>query len=297
MKVVVIGASGLMGGRLVEALRERGDEVVSVGRRAPDASGLADVQWTSEDGPLSREVLEGSEAVVNLVGAPVAGPRWTAAYKRKIRDSRVETTMAVAESFGWDGGPSILVNASAVGFYGSGQDVVDETAPLGDGFLARVSEQWETAAGGAGDRGARVVLLRTGVVLDRRGGALAPIERVTRLFLGGPLAGGQQWFPWIHHADATGLILMALDTAALSGPMNLTAPGVVRQADFAKQLGRTLGRPGWVPTPGFAIKLAMGEGAQVVTSGVAATPSVALAAGYAFQHPELASALADLYSG
>lgn len=297
MRVVVIGASGLIGGRLTEALRARGDEVIAVGRREPDDSGYADARWTAAEGPLPKEIVGGAHAIVNLVGAPVLGKRWSDDYKREIRDSRVETTTAVAESFGWEGGPSVLVNASAVGYYGSSEDPVDETAPAGEGFLARVGEQWEQAARVAADRGARVVMLRTAVVLDPRGGALEPMERATRLFAGGPIAGGRQWFPWIHHQDATGLILTALDDASLTGPVNLVAPEVVRQRQFAKALGRALNRPAIVPTPGFALRVLYGDGAEFLTEGVNAEPAVARAAGYDFVHPTLDGALREIYPG
>ena len=295
MRVVVIGASGLIGGRVVEALRARGDEVVAVVRGEPDHSGFADASWTAADGPLPEGITGGADAVVNLAGAPVAGKRWTDAYKRQIRDSRVETTRAISASFGWDGGPRVLVNASAVGYYGPGDEEVDETAGPGDGFLARVAQQWEHAALAAGERGARVVLLRTGIVLDRRGGALAPMERATKLFAGGPVAGGRQWFPWIHHADSTALILRALDDAAVRGPLNVVAPGSVRQGELARALGRALGRPAVVPTPAFALRLLFGEGAEVLTEGTNAVPGVARRAGYDFAQPELGGALAALY--
>lgn len=296
MRVVVIGATGLMGGRLTDSLRARGDEVLAVGRSEPDDSGYADAQWTAADGPLPKEITAGADAIVNLVGAPVVGKRWTDSYKREIRDSRVETTAAVAESFGWEEGPSVLVNASAVGYYGATEDETDESSGPGEGFLARVAEQWEHAAQGASDRGARVVMLRTAVVLDPSGGALEPIERATKMFAGGPIAGGRQWFPWIHHADATGLILHALDRETVAGPINLVAPGAVRQARFAKALGRALNRPAIVPTPGFALRLLFGEGAEVLTTGVNAVPARAREVGYTFIHPDLDGALAEIYA-
>ena len=295
MRIVVIGASGLMGGRVTHALRARGDEVLTVGRREPDDSGFADARWTAAEGPLPKEITAGADAIVNLAGAPVAGKRWTDAYKREIRDSRVETTAAVAESFGWEEGPSVLVNASAVGYYGATDDEVDETNGSGEGFLARVAEQWEQAAQGASDRGARVVMLRTSVVLDPRGGALEPIRRATKLFAGGPIAGGRQWFPWIHHADATGLILHALDRETLTGPINLVAPEAVRQARFAKALGRALNRPAVIPTPAFALRLLFGDGAEVLTTGVNSVPAKAREQGYTFIHPDLDGALAEIY--
>lgn len=290
MRVAMIGATGLIGRRVVAALVARGDDVVAL-TRGRDVAGATTVVWDGA-GAVPPGALEGCDAVVNLAGAPITR-RWTDRAKREIVASRVDLTERVVEALR-PGGPAVLVNASAVGFYGPGEAQVDEGAPPGEGFLADVCVGWERAALAAEAKGVRVVLIRTGIVLQADGGALPQLLIPARLGLSGPIAGGRQWFPWIHVDDEVGLILRAVDDPALSGPVNAVAPGIVRQGEFAKALGHALRRPAVLPAPGFAMRALLGEGAGVVTTGQHAVPRAALAAGYAFAFGEVAAALADL---
>ena len=288
-----MGATGLIGRRLVAALTRRGDEAVAVSRRGAAVDGAESVRWNPAEGPPPAAALEGVDAVVNLAGAPIAGGRWTRARKRAIRASRVETTRLLVDALG-PGGPGTLVNASAVGYYGPRDDTVEESAPPGDDFLARTAVAWEGEALRARERGVRVILLRSGIVLAREGGALPRLALLTRLFLGGPLGGGRQWMPWIHIDDEVGLILFALDHEQVAGPLNAAAPAPVRQRDLARALGRVLHRPAVVPAPALAVRLAMGEMATVALDGQRAVPAAALGAGYAFRFEEVEAALREL---
>src|SRR5437762_3356404 len=224
MRVVVAGASGLIGSALTRALRERGDAAAALPR-------FASAPWT----------VEGADAVVNLAGASVAGKRWTPAYKQEIEDSRVRTTRALVEAIAAASHkPRVLINASAVGYYGGrGDEVLEESARPGGDFLALVTQKWEAEAQRAPIRS---VQIRTGVVLSARGGALEKMVPPFKAFVGGPIGSGKQWFPWIHIADEVAAILWAIDRL-LTGPLNLVAPGIATMKDFAKALGRALHRP------------------------------------------------------
>ena len=291
MRVAIVGATGLLGNALGAALLARGDAVTAVSRTGRSLEHATSVRWDGV-GPVPEGAFDGCDAVVNLAGAPVSS-RWSAAVKREIAESRVDVTERVVAAIGSDG-PTTLVNASAVGYYGNRDDPVDESAAPGSGFLANVCRSWEAAALAAQDRGVRVVLLRSGIVLARDGGALPKMVTPTKLGLGGPIAGGKQWLPWVHIDDAVGLILLALDTPTLSGPVNVVAPGILRQGEFAKVLGDAVHRPAITPTPALAMKLMFGEGAAIVLEGQHVTPAVAHAAGYAFRYPTAAAALAAL---
>ena len=290
MRIAVIGSTGLIGRAVAAGLKARGDGVLEVARtpggEPPDA-----IRWDGRS-ELPPGAFAGCDAVVNMAGAPIAR-RWSDAIKEEIIASRVDLTARVVRAVVHAAVPT-LVNGSAVGFYGSGEAPVDETSPRGDGFLAELCEQWEAAALAATAQGVRVVVVRTGVVLANDGGALPQMLPAARLGAGGPIAGGKQWFPWIHIDDEVGLILRAIDDAEFRGPINAVAPGIVRQGEFAHALGAALHRPAFVPTPGFAIKALLGEGAQVVTRGQQVLPRVATEAGYAFRYPELPAALASL---
>ncbi|MCU0308052.1 MAG: TIGR01777 family oxidoreductase [Thermoleophilia bacterium] len=291
MRVAIVGASGLIGRRLVAALVARGDAVVPVSRRAGAVDGVAAVTWDPVAGPPPAAMLDGVDAVVNLAGASIDGGRWTAERKRLIRDSRVITTGRIADALAAGGGPRVLVNGSAVGFYGSRAEEVDETSAPGTGFLADTCVEWEAAAAPAASGGVRVVLARTGIVLAREGGALPRLATVTKMFMGGPLGGGRQWMPWIAMEDQIGLLLACLADDRYRGPVNLTAPHPVRQREFAAALGRVLGRPSLVPTPAVAVKAMMGEMAEIALEGQRALPKVALANGYAFRCTDLETAI------
>lgn len=293
MQVAVVGATGLIGRRVVDALAARGDDVVALVRGGRDVPGAHVIAWDPATGDVTPGAFDGCDAVVNLAGSTI-GRRWTDEVKREIVSSRVDLTDRVVAAIGPDG-PRILVNASAVGYYGNREEEeVDESAGPGTGFLAEVCGGWEASARAAEAAGVRVVLLRTGIVLDADGGALAQMLPPAKLGLGGPIAGGRQWLPWIHIDDTVGLVLRALDDAAISGPLNLVAPGIVRQGDFARALGHAIGRPAIAPTPAFAMKLLLGEGAQIILTGQHVVPRRALDAAYAFRFTDLTAALEEI---
>jgi uncharacterized protein len=296
MNVTVTGATGLIGARLVAALTERGDRVTVLSRdpaRARAALGVEAVAWEPLSGQAPCAALDGRDAVVHLAGAPVA-QRWTPEAKRAIRESReAGTRNLVAGLLEADPRPAALIAASGTGYYGShGDEVLDEGTPPGDDFLARVCVAWEAEADRAAGLGVRVAHLRTGVVLDRTGGALKTMLPPFRAGLGGPVAGGAQYLPWIHADDIAGLYLAALD-ADWRGPYNASAPEPVTNKAFAKALGRALHRPAVAPVPAVALRLLYGEMSAIVTEGQRAVPRRALQAGYAFRRPDLDAALAD----
>lgn len=298
MRVTVTGATGLIGTRIVAALARRGDEVTVLSRdprRARErlGSGIEAVAWDPLGAPAPADALAGRDGVVHLAGEPVA-QRWSSAAKERIRTSReVGTANLVAGLRSSEQErPRALVSASAVGYYGARRDEeVPETTPPGDGFLAEVCVAWERAAQAATELGVRVAVVRTGIVLDRRDGALAKMLPPFRAGVGGPVAGGRQWMPWIHVDDLVGLYVAALDGADWDGPLNGSAPEPVTNRDFSKALGRALHRPAVAPVPRLALRALYGEMEQIVTTGQRAVPRRPLALGYAYAHPELDEAL------
>ena len=297
MNVTLTGATGLIGTKLVAALQARGDTVTVLSRdpdRAGATLGVQAVRWDPAAGPAPAEALAGRDAVVHLAGEPVA-QRWTKTSKAAIRSSReVGTRNLVAGLRAADPRPGALVSSSAVGYYGPhGDELLPESTPPGRDFLAEVCKAWEAEADRAAELGIRVVKIRTGVVLDAGGGALKTMLPPFRAGVGGPVAGGQQYLPWIHVDDIVGLYLRAIDDPGWSGPFNGAAPEPVTNRDFSKALGRALHRPAVAPVPAFAIKLLYGDMAEIVTEGQRAVPERALAQGYAFRRPELDAALAD----
>jgi uncharacterized protein (TIGR01777 family) len=292
VRVAVVGATGLIGGRVCRALAARGDEAIAVSRRgAAGIAGARDVRWDPAEGPPPAAALEGADAVVNLAGAPL-DRRWTASWKREIRESRLTTTRLLVDALRGPDRPRVLVNASAVGYYGpTGDEEIDETSPPGSDFLAQICVAWEGEARRAAEAGVRVVTVRSGIVLAPEGGALPQLARPVRLFAGGPIGGGRQWMPWIHIDDEVALILLAAARDEVSGPMNATAPGPVRQRDFVAALGRVLGRPSSLPTPAVAVRLALGEMATLAVDGQRALPQAALRAGHRFAYTEVEPAL------
>jgi uncharacterized protein (TIGR01777 family) len=295
MRVAVTGATGLIGTKLVAALRARGDEVTVLTRdpaRARERLGVEAVAWDPLAGPAPALALAGRDGVVHLAGEPVA-QRWSAAAKERIRASRAVGTANLAAGLrAADPRPPALVSASAVGYYGArGDEELDESAPPGEDFLSGVCVAWERAAQEAEQLGTRVVRIRTGVVLDRRGGALEKMLLPFRAGVGGPVAGGDQWMPWIHVDDLVGLYLAALDGEAWRGPVNGSAPEPARNAEFSRALGRVLRRPAVLPIPRLALRALYGEMELIVTTGQRAVPRRALALGHAFRHPRLEPAL------
>lgn len=297
-RVTVTGATGLIGTSLVGALREAGAQV-TVLTRDPDRARakLGDVEahvWDSTRENAPAQALAGRDAVVHLAGEPVA-QRWSERTRRAIRDSRVLGTGYLLEGLAAaDPRPQALVSGSATGYYGPhGEEPLDEESPPGEDFLARVCVEWETAAAAAVRLGVRVAHVRTGVVLDRAGGALAKMLPPFRLGVGGPVAGGRQYVSWIHKRDVVGLILAALEDERWSGPFNATAPEPVSNAEFSAALGRVLHRPAVLPVPALALRALYGAMAEIVTAGARVLPAKALVMGYRFAHPQLEPALRE----
>jgi uncharacterized protein len=300
MEVTVTGASGLIGRALVSALAERGEQVTVLSRdpegaRAKLPAGVRSERWDPLSESAPGRALEGRDAIVHLAGAPVA-QRWDETAKQAIRESRVTGTanlVAGLRALESDARPGVLISSSAIGYYGQhGIEPIDEEAPAGAGFLADVCRAWEAAARAAGELGLRNVQVRTGVVLDRDGGALAKMLPPFRLGVGGPVAGGHQYVAWIHLDDVVEMMLAALSDERWSGPFNATAPEPVTNRELARALGAALHRPAILPVPGLALRVLYGEMAEIVTTGVRAVPAKALVFGYQFVHPELRDALA-----
>jgi uncharacterized protein (TIGR01777 family) len=289
MRITVTGASGLIGSRLVARLRDRGDDVTTLSR---NPSAPASVRWLPEQEPAPAVALGGRDAVVHLAGENVA-QRWSDDAKRRIRSSReLGTRNLVAGIEAADPHPRVLVSASAVGYYGPhGDEELDEDAPAGDDFLAGVCVIWEREAQRAAELGLRVVRVRTGVVLERGGGALAKMLPFFKLGVGGPVAGGGQYLPWIHVDDVVGIYVAALDGEDWQGAINAVAPTPVTNKTFSKALGRALHRPAFAPVPGLAVRTLYGEMAEIVTKGQRVVPRRAQEHRYAFAHPDLDEAL------
>jgi uncharacterized protein len=299
MRVTVTGATGLIGRRLVAEMRRRGDEVTVLSRSPDKASarldGVEAARWDTTGEAAPADALAGRDAVIHLAGEPVS-QRWNEEAKRRIRDSRVDGTRnLVAGMKAAEPRPKVLVCASGVGAYGPhGDERVTESEPFADDFLGRLCVEWEGAAQAAADLGLRVAQMRTGIVLDRAGGALKTMLPPFKLGLGGPIGSGDQYMPWIHIEDQIGLYLAAADGEGWTGPFNASAPEPVTNRAFAKAIGRAVRRPAVLPAPRFALKLMLGEMSEIVTTGVRAVPERALALGYQFRHTDLDAALADL---
>jgi uncharacterized protein (TIGR01777 family) len=297
MRVTLTGATGLIGRRLVEALRDRGDEV-TVLSRDPDGArevlgGVDAVRWADPAAaPAPAAALSGRDAVVHLAGEPV-GQRWSKGVKERILASReAGTRNLVAGLAAAEPRPGTLVSASAVGYYGPrGDEPLDEASAPGADFMAAVCVAWEREALAAAEHGMRVVTVRTGVVLEEQGGALAKMLPPFKAGVGGPVAGGKQYMSWIHVDDMVGIYLAALDDPQWSGPVNATAPDPVTNAEFSKTLGRVLRRPAFAPVPAVALKALYGEMAQIVTTGQRVLPRRARELGYEFRQPALEPAL------
>jgi uncharacterized protein len=300
MRVLVTGASGFLGSHACDALLARGDQVVGL-TRDPERARQSNptVSWHAWDPGLERppaSAIEGVDGVINLIGESL-DQRWTDEAKRRIRESRERATKNLVDAIsGARDRPSVLVSQSAVGYYGDrGEAIVDESTEPGSSFDAQVCVAWVEAARAAEEVGVRVVITRTGLVLDPDGGLLKQLLPPFKLGVGGPIAGGRQYMPWIHVADEVRLLLWALDTPEASGAYNATAPNPVTNRELSKALGRVVGRPAVLPIPKLALKARFGdELGEVVAGGQRAVPRRALDAGFEFLHPELEPALRDL---
>lgn len=300
MRVIITGGTGLIGRALAVVLVARGDDVVVLSRDPGHATGLPPgarvVLWDGKTGQSWQELIVDDTAIVNLAGESIAGGRWTHARKRKIEASRLQAGQAVVEAVrAATTRPRVLIQASAVGFYGPrGSEAIDESAPAGNDFLARVCVAWERSTSDVESLGVRRVIIRTGVVLAPNGGALPPMLLPFRMFIGGPLGNGKQPLSWIHLDDEVGAITFLLETDAASGPFNLAGPRPIDNAEFSRIIGRILGRPAFLPAPGFALHAILGEMSTMVLEGQRAVPFRLQAAGYEFKFADAESALAAI---
>lgn len=301
MRVVVAGGSGLIGRKLIDSLLQAHHEVTLISRTPEKVmkyfTGVYARFWDTKNITALTDILDGTDAVINLTGESIASKRWTQIQKERILGSRIESTQAIFGAIRHSQRkPLVLLNASAVGYYGNvPEGEVTESAPQGTGFLADVCSLWESEALKVQEFGVRVVLLRTGIVLDKQGGALQNILRPFRFFIGGPLGSGRQWFPWIHLQDEVSAILFAMENEHITGSLNLAAPESVRMTDFCRTLGRILHRPSWMRVPAWTLKLMLGEMAEpLLLHGQKMIPQKLIDAGFQFQFPKLEDALRDL---
>ncbi len=307
MKVAIAGATGFVGSRLVERLHSEGHKVLVLARDSERARrvfpasaypNLEIVAYTPAESGDWQNSIAGCDAVVNLAGVPIAEERWTAARQQAIMDSRKLTTAKLVEAIvNANPKPSVFVSASAIGYYGTSETAeFDENSSAGNDFLAAVCKDWEAAAQPAKNAGTRLAILRLGIVLGM-GGALAKMLPPFKLFAGGPIGTGKQWFSWVHREDVVDLILYALQNPQVEGVLNATAPNPVRMNELCQTLGEVLSRPSWLPVPAFALELLLGDGAKVVLEGQKVLPKQTLASGFQYQYPTLKLALEEILAG
>ncbi|MBD2113048.1 MULTISPECIES: thylakoid membrane protein ThyD [Cyanophyceae] len=305
MKIVITGATGFVGSRLVERLQADGHMVVVLtrsidhGRRVFPQAAFPKVEVVAysplESGNWQTGILSGCDGVVNLAGAPIS-ERWSDEHKQAILDSRKVGTEKLVEALAKaDPKPSVWVNASAIGYYGTSESTTfDETStPIENDFLSQVCQAWEGAAHSVKDYGTRLVILRFGIVLGM-GGAVAKMLTPFRMFAGGPIGSGRQWFSWIHRDDLVNLIVKALNDPQMEGIYNATAPNPVRMAEFCKTLGKVLNRPSWLPVPDFVLEAILGDGAQVVLEGQQVLPKRTEASGFTYHYAQVKDALDEI---
>lgn len=312
MKIVIAGGTGFLGRPLAETYAEEGHDVRVLTRSLPDGEsrhdpgtgkpGVTRVGWTPGAASANAATgwaacLDDADAVINLAGEAIADKRWTPQRKAQLRDSRIGPTRALAQAINAAAAPPrVLISASGVGYYGAGDEPKTEESPAGTDFIAQLCEEWEAEARRAAAAGARVVLLRTGVVLERSGGALTKMMTPFRFFAGGPIGSGRQWMSWIHRLDYFEMVRWIVETPAVEGPVNATAPHPVTNREFARALGRALHRPSLLPAPAFALRLLFGELADpLLLSGQRVLPARAQAHGYHFRYPEIDLAMRGIF--
>lgn len=302
MKVIITGGTGLIGRALAHSLIKDGHQVVVLTRnpkkKVDGLPGVRLVKWNGKSGDGWYKELERADAIVNMAGesiAPQAG-RWNAERKKRIKQSRIDASKAVVDAISRvSEKPDVLIQGSAVGFYGTHDDqLITEVAPAGNDFLAEVVKEWEMASQPVEAMGVRRVLARTGVVLAAEGGSLPVLTLPFKLFVGGPVGSGRQYMPWIHLEDQVNALRFLIENNEIDGPVNLTAPNPVTNKEFGQVMGQVLGRPSFFPTPGFMIQLLLGEASTLALDGQRAVPHALQKAGYNFKYTDLKSALSDL---
>jgi uncharacterized protein len=299
MKIVISGATGFIGSILADRLWNQFHSLVLLSRQPPAETGVTKKEWWAWN-PLANgeweAAIDGADGVINLAGEPIAGKRWNEAQKAILRSSRIDSTRALVNAIAKaKNRPKFFISASAVGYYGThGDETITEKSAPGDGFLAQLCSEWEAEAKKAEDLGVRVVLLRTGIVLDRGQGALKKMVPPFRMFMGGPLGSGDQWMPWIHIEDEIGLLLFLIENSDARGAFNATAPNPVTMTEFSRSLGAALNRPSWVSVPPSVLALVTGEMADMLLTGQRAVPEAAQRLGYGFKYSTIADALQSL---
>jgi uncharacterized protein len=293
MRILMAGASGFLGTRLRALLAEDGHDIVRLVRRAPAAGD--EIRWTPASGHLDPAALDGVDAVINLAGANIGDQRWNDAYRRLLRDSRVEptTTLATAIARRPAGArPAVLLNASGINIYGdTGDRAVEEDAPAGEGYFPDLCRVWEAATRPAEEAGVRVVPLRSGVPLEAGEGFLKPQMLPFKLGIGGPIAGGKQWVPWIALDDWLAAVRFLLERGDIAGPVNVVSPEPVTNAEFTKAFGEALHRPAVIPIPAFGVKIVVGGVSELAVMSTRALPGVLTRAGFTFRYPDVRAAL------
>jgi uncharacterized protein (TIGR01777 family) len=300
MRIIITGGTGQIGRALTASLAKDGHEVIVLSRNPAAVTNLPKgaraEKWDGKTAQGWGQLADGAGAIVNLAGATIS-KRWSEPYKQEILNSRLQAGQAVLAAIRAAAKkPGVLIQSSAVGYYGPrGSEEITEEAKAGSDFLAKTCVAWEASTAEVESLGVRRVIIRTGVVLDKTGGALPQMMLPVKLFIGGPLGGGRQYFPWIHLADEVAAIRFLIDNPTASGVYNLSAPNPQTNAEFTKVLGKVLGRPAFMPTPGFALKLLFGEMATLLLDGQRQLPKRLLAAGFKFTYSDAASALQDIY--
>jgi uncharacterized protein len=309
MKIVIAGGTGFLGSPLAEVYAEEGHDVRVLTRGVPQGAprhepgtgvpGITSVGWTPDGtgGPWAG-TIDGADALINLAGESIAGKRWSAARKAALRDSRIAATRSLVAAIGSvPSPPPVFISGSGTGYYGaSGDEIRTEDSPPGQDFLSHLAVDWETEARKAESSRTRVVLLRTGIALERSGGALKEMMRPFRFFVGGPMGSGRQYMPWIHRIDWIEMVRWIVETPDVHGPVNATAPEPVTNRTFARALGRALRRPGFVPAPGFALKLIVGEMATpLLLQGQRAIPAKARSLRFHFRYPTIDQAFRGIF--